>query len=332
MLTAEQLNEYPGFDVIGDIHGCAQTLSRLLERMDYRYENGCWRHSSRIAVFVGDIIDRGPHIREALEIVHSMVERNAAVCVMGNHEYNAIGYCTPAPPGSGREYLREHNNHHNRLIAETLEQFAAHPAEWREYIEWFGQLPLFIETKDFRVVHACWDQSLIGEYLSHYRTNKVSSEFIVRSIDRGSFEGRVMDRLTRGTDLPLPDGRVITSRDGYQRRFFRTKFWAKEPQTYADVVFQPDPLPEDLVHNPLNSSEKERLLHYCADQRPLFIGHYWLQGTPRPIRANIACLDYSAVKYGRLAAYRYDREEALQANKFVWVYVDPPEWRQPEAE
>jgi hypothetical protein len=42
-----------------------------------------------MAVFVGDIIDRGPRIREALHIVHDMVEAGQALCIMGNHEFNA---------------------------------------------------------------------------------------------------------------------------------------------------------------------------------------------------------------------------------------------------
>src|SRR5690625_3832071 len=62
---------------------------------------------------------------------------------------------------------------------------------------------------------------------------------------------------------------------------------------------------------------------YGADQRPLFIGHYWLNGTPRAIAPNIACLDYSAVKSGRLVAYRFDGETQLHQDKFVWVYKDP---------
>lgn len=332
MLTSEELNDFPGVDIIGDIHGCAQTLTKLLERMDYRYIDGCYRHRNRAVVFLGDIVDRGPHIREALDVVYSMVDRNAAVCIMGNHEYNAVGYCTPAPDGLGRRYLREHNAHHNRLIAETLEQFAAYPVEWREYIEWFTNLPLFYETGDFRVVHACWDQALIDAYIAQYGSNHVNSDFIVKSVDRDSFEGRLMDRLTRGTDLPLPNGRVITSRDGYQRRFFRTKFWAKDPKTYSDVVFQPDPLPEDLINKPLSDEEMSKLLFYSPEEKPVFIGHYWLQGKPKPIRNNIVCLDYSAVKYGRLAAYRFDHETSLDASKFIWVYVDPPEWRQAEPE
>jgi hypothetical protein len=45
-----------------------------------------------MAVFLGDIIDRGPRIREALHIVHDMVEAGQALCIMGNHEFNALGW------------------------------------------------------------------------------------------------------------------------------------------------------------------------------------------------------------------------------------------------
>ncbi len=44
---------------------------------------------------------------------------------------------------------------------------------------------------------------------------------------------------------------------------------------------------------------------------PLFVGHYWRSGTPAPICPNIACLDYSAVMYGKLVAYRLDQETRL---------------------
>src|SRR5690554_34729 len=118
-----------GYDIIGDIHGCANTLQRLLDQMGYRKVNGVYRHPKRQAIFIGDIIDRGPRIREALHLVRDMVEHGAARIVMGNHEYNALGYCTRARPGSGKQFLREHNPRHDRLIKETLEQFDAYPPE-----------------------------------------------------------------------------------------------------------------------------------------------------------------------------------------------------------
>ncbi len=53
----------------------------------------------------------------------------------------------------------------------------------------------------------------------------------------------------------------------------------------------------------------------------LFVGHYWQQGRPQPIRPNLACLDYSAVKYGKLVAYRWSGERQLERDHFVWVEV-----------
>jgi len=118
------------YDLIGDVHGCAHTLEHLLDQMGYHKQGGTWRHPSRMAVFLGDIIDRGPRIREALHIVHDMAEAGQALCIMGNHEFNALGWATPAPPGSGRQFVREHNPRHARLIHETLTQFEHHPADW----------------------------------------------------------------------------------------------------------------------------------------------------------------------------------------------------------
>ncbi len=316
---------YSGYDIIGDVHGCANTLEKLLCKLGYQKDGDVFFHASRQAIFVGDIVDRGPHIREALQIVKSMVDAGAAQCVLGNHEYNALGYITPTPETEGsrdQKYVRSHNKRHNRLIAETLMQFASYPEEWRMYLEWFRKLPVFLELPGFRVVHACWDSSMIEEFKRRDIDMVYDKSFIQESSNKSNFLGRFMDRLTRGTDITLPEGRTITSKDGYHRSLFRTKFWANNPQTYQDVVFQPDPLPEDIADQALNDCEKEAMLSYSDKEPPVFVGHYWLQGRPRALRPNIACLDYSAVKYGRLVAYRFDGESVLNDKKFEWVYVE----------
>ncbi|PAV26505.1 calcineurin-like phosphoesterase family protein [Tamilnaduibacter salinus] len=314
-----------GYDVIGDIHGCANTLRALLEQMGYKRINGVYQHPRRQAVFIGDIIDRGPRIREALHLVYDMVQHGAAQIVMGNHEYNALGYCTRARPGSGKTFLREHNERHNRLIRETLEQFDAHPQEWNEFLDWFYDIPLFLEIEHFRVVHACWDSHLIETFKRTRGGNTIDEDFLHDSAALDSFAGQVMDRLLRGTDLRLPDGLAIEGRDGFRRQFFRTKFWAENPQTYNDVVFQPDPLPEHIANRRLSAEERDRILTYPSTEPPVFVGHYWRDGEPRPLAPNVACIDYSAVKYGRLVAYRMDDERTLRRDKFVWVDVERPE-------
>ena len=320
---SDDSKRFEGYDIIGDVHGCGDSLGRLLDRLGYSKIKGVYRHPKRQAIFVGDIVDRGPRIREALHIVYDMISAGQAQMVMGNHEYNAIGYTTKARPGLGREYLRAHDQRHSRIIAETLEQFANHPEDWRCFLEWFQTLPLFLEMPDFRVVHACWDSQLIERYKREYGTNRVDLDFIHASVEKGSFAGQLMDRLTRGTDMPLPNGMAMTSRDGYVRRFFRTKFWGRHPKTYNDIVFQPDPLPDTVGQREITAEDRKRICSYDEQQPPLFVGHYWLEGRPRPITPNVACLDYSAVKYGRLVAYRMDGEQRLDASKFVWVYVDP---------
>src|SRR5471030_3056831 len=86
--------------------------------------------------------------------------------------------------------------------------------------------------------------------------------------------------------MRLPDGQTMTSGDGLTRSFFRTKFWEDDPQTYGDIVFQPDALPEPVARTPLSSSEKNTLLRYGIDEPLLFVGHYWRSGKPAPIRPN----------------------------------------------
>lgn len=309
-----------GYDIIGDVHGCAFTLVKLLEKLGYRDFNGVYQHPSRKAIFVGDILDRGPHIREAIALVKAMVDAGVAECVMGNHEYNALGYHIWLP--DQQRYLRDHTARNHRLLNATLEQYKKHPHEWEQVLNWIQERPLFLNLPACRVVHACWDSDLIYTYESNYGGNHVSREFLVESGEETSFAYLLMDRLTRGTDIALPPGIEVVGRDGFSRKQFRTKFWSTNPQTYADVVFQPDPLPTYLMNTPLSKAERKCLLHYSEQEIPVFVGHYWLTGVPAPLTPNVACLDYSAVKYGRLVAYRFDGEAVLSADKFVSVAVD----------
>jgi protein phosphatase len=82
------------FDIIGDIHGCADELMRLLMRLGYRRASprGPYRHPrGRRAVFVGDLVDRGPQVVRAARIVMRMTAVGSAFCVPGNHEVALLG-------------------------------------------------------------------------------------------------------------------------------------------------------------------------------------------------------------------------------------------------
>ena len=111
-----------GYDVIGDIHGQAAKLEALLAQLGYSEGPDGWvPPAGRQAVFLGDLIDRGPEQLKVIRIVRGMVDAGHARCVMGNHEFNAIGYVTPRRDGSGR-FLRHHSPDKIEQHAEFLAQ------------------------------------------------------------------------------------------------------------------------------------------------------------------------------------------------------------------
>ncbi|MFJ2740052.1 polynucleotide kinase-phosphatase [Streptomyces sp. NPDC087440] len=95
------------FDIIGDIHGCRSELETLLEKLGY--EDGA-HPEGRTAVFVGDLVDRGPDSPGVLRRVMGMVASGNALCVPGNHE-NKLG-----------RWLKGRNVQHTHGLAETIEQ------------------------------------------------------------------------------------------------------------------------------------------------------------------------------------------------------------------
>ncbi|MGA6876196.1 polynucleotide kinase-phosphatase [Streptomyces pratensis] len=108
------------FDIIGDIHGCSSELDTLLGKLGY--ENGS-HPEGRTAVFVGDLVDRGPDSPGVLRRVMSMVSSGDALCVPGNHE-NKLG-----------RYLKGRRVQHSHGLAETVEQLEREDAEHPEFRE-----------------------------------------------------------------------------------------------------------------------------------------------------------------------------------------------------
>ncbi|MBU2887147.1 metallophosphoesterase [Gilvimarinus agarilyticus] len=316
--ATEELNvKASQLDIIGDVHGCANTLQRLLQKLDYQKVAGVYRNPQRKVVFVGDIVDRGPRIREALAIVRDMVDAGEATMVLGNHELHALCYCLPNP-NIPNHYLRPHTPRNTSIIQETLEQFANHSQDWQDHLRWLKQRPLYFQMPGVRVIHACWDQSVINRLAAVIPEARWSE-----LADPASQLSRDVKRLTSGVELPLPEPHIMLSAEGYRRRSFRAGFWQSNPVNLGALAFQPDPLPDSVAALPVTDDIKAQLVVYDSSQPPLFVGHYWLNGSPKPITENIACLDYSAVKFGRLVAYRCDGRQTLHPNQYNWVYVDP---------
>src|SRR6201999_944703 len=85
------------FDVIGDVHGCRAELETLLARLGYVLTRddagrvvGASHPAGRLAVFVGDLVDRGPDTAGVLRLVMGMVAAGTGLCVSGNHEHKLV--------------------------------------------------------------------------------------------------------------------------------------------------------------------------------------------------------------------------------------------------
>ncbi|MGW5032258.1 polynucleotide kinase-phosphatase [Streptomyces nigra] len=110
------------FDIIGDVHGCASELEALLGKLGY--VDGV-HPEGRTAVFVGDLVDRGPDSPGVLRRVMAMVKSGDALCVPGNHE-NKYG-----------RHLKGRKVQHTHGLAETIEQMEGESEEFRAEVREF---------------------------------------------------------------------------------------------------------------------------------------------------------------------------------------------------
>lgn len=96
-LWNDRTSEHGPFDIIGDVHGCADELEALLRELGYEFtvtnegpslDSGpVYSHpAGRKAVFVGDLVDRGPRVLDCLRIVRNMMRHGSGICVPGNHD------------------------------------------------------------------------------------------------------------------------------------------------------------------------------------------------------------------------------------------------------
>jgi diadenosine tetraphosphatase ApaH/serine/threonine PP2A family protein phosphatase len=304
------------YDLIGDIHGHADELEQLLEALGYQKANGVYRHPERRVIFLGDFIDRGPKIRQVLQMVRPMIEAGSALAVIGNHELNAIAFHTEDPESPG-EYLRRHTSKHKGQLRRTIEQLT--PDELTSHLQWFRTLPLFLDLDGVRAVHACWDQQAItkiAQALDEHRG--ITTAFLHAAYSKKNPLFRPVDFVLKGKDAPLPAGVSIRDKDGGFRTEVSTR-WYLSPagHTYRTYALQTEQIDCDLD---LEESVHADAAPYPADAKPVFVGHYWLSA-PRPeiLADNVACLDYSVAKNGFLCAYRWQREQKLDNGNFVWV-------------
>lgn len=317
MSTRIKTVETQGYDLIGDIHGEADQLKSLLERLGYRWTKGVLRHpAGRQAIFLGDLIDRGPKVYETLALVKAMVDTAAALMVLGNHEFNFL--CMKTPNGSGG-FLRKQSDHNLNVSRMTLEAFEGKHTELCEYLEWFRTIPLCLDLGRIRVVHAEWNDELVAEVNGRSR---LTDDFLREAVTKGSRPHLIIETLLKGTEARLPAPFTVLANDGKERDMARVR-WpvAAAGSSWREITFAPDVASVDaaFLESQVPKDLGRRILGYGANNPPVFFGHYAVEGRPNGrITPNAACLDYGCGKRegARLAAYRWSGEEKLLPANF----------------
>jgi protein phosphatase len=134
-------HEHGPFDIIGDVHGCYEELTALFVQLGYRIESGptgpkAIPPDGRRAIFVGDLVDRGPKIPEVLRLVMNMVADGTAFCVPGNHDMKLMRKL------KGRDVQLTHG------LADSIEQLDRETPEFKQAV---------IEFLDDMVSHYLFD-------------------------------------------------------------------------------------------------------------------------------------------------------------------------------
>jgi protein phosphatase len=138
--------EHGPFDVIGDVHGCYEELVGLLEKLGYQLsEDGssAGHPQGRKAIFLGDLVDRGPNTPAVLRLAMGMVASGSSLCVPGNHENKLV------------RALRGRNVQVTHGLAESLAQLGEEPQAVRErVVEFLDGLVSHLVLDDGRLVVA----------------------------------------------------------------------------------------------------------------------------------------------------------------------------------
>jgi len=140
-------------DIVGDIHGEIDALRQLLAHLGYD-PRGEHRAGRRL-VFVGDLCDRGSDSPAVVGFVSSLVGCGRAQCVLGNHELNLLRQ--EHKEGNGWYFAENHDLDEDRFV-DSKPLAAADRAAVDAFL---AGLPLALERRDLRLVHAAWHQPSI---------------------------------------------------------------------------------------------------------------------------------------------------------------------------
>ena len=285
---------------IGGIHAQYKKLLKLLEYLGFSIDDLQSNSGDVQLVFIGDLIDSeqgvdGDHLG-LLQLVESLVSSHYAHCLLGNHEFNAIGWATKL---KGGQWARPHSAHNFKQHKSFLEAVGEGSKQHIYWINWFKKLPFFIDFESVCALHACWDKQTlkaIEPYLND--DHSLKEEHWVNVFDPNHKLFELCEILLEGPEYELPKGEFFFDTAGEMRVKKRSKWWPFYEQ-------------------------QENI-------KPVIIGHYTLSGLPNAKSKKVVCVDYSAAKTDQpLISYQVSlsaQDDQYEfADKSYFRYTDQPD-------
>lgn len=149
-------HEHGPFDIIGDVHGCFDELTLLLEKLGYRVHRENFAvepPDGRKVIFLGDLVDRGPKIPQVLKLVMGMVAAGTALCIPGNHDVKLVRAL------KGKQVQAKHG------LEQSLAQLEGESTEFRSQVAQFIDALIshyVLDDGKLTVAHAGMKESMAG--------------------------------------------------------------------------------------------------------------------------------------------------------------------------
>ena len=303
------------YDIIGDVHGYAELLKKLLLHMGYSKTESGYLNPSRKAVFIGDFVNRGPEIRKTVRIIRKMVENGNALAIIGNHEINAITYYLKDKDGLP---LIKSPDKNFLALFKTINQFSEFAEEWKSHRKWMSELPLYLDMGEIRIVHACWSESAI-ELIKIAESEGKSRNSIFRKMYKKpkSPVSKSVLKLTKGIDYKMPGDLKIINNKGVSPQSFRMRWWEDpDGKTFEEMSFDSKfALPQYEIPKQIGPQNTP----YPENAPIVFFGHYCRQAGPFIIKPNLCCVDSCVAGTRILTAYRWNGEKTLNLNNLVQI-------------
>ncbi len=303
----------PVYYIVGDVHGQYQRLLGRLKSAGLTSINDKYTFDNGKILFLGDLLDRGPESRKVVELAKQLHEAGIAEVILGNHEFNFLGYLSRLDK---RSFLRRHTLKNLRQHRATLKSYKGHKNDLEAHLTWLKSLSLFFENEHFRAVHACWDPQWIQWLKTKYPEGLKDERLFNNSYRIGKKSFFCIERLLKGPELSLPEEFSSIDSDGNTRAGVRYKWWQKNKgRALKEVTTKWN---SKWPNKSFNSSFENRSLSYSKKEKPLFIGHYNFNNHPEFHTQNFLCLDCSDKEGNRVLIYRHEIGKPISMDNLIF--------------